>query len=108
MVRLDTLGTDGRLRDVVAGRAPVGAPMLRMDRRGHGLSEEGPGAIEARAGDVATHMRCERSHAASPQVASTASRIAPTKSADRGGPAYTGRARGRSVRVAMSPPLRRA
>ncbi len=56
VVFLNSLGTDARIWDAVAARLPEGTPILGMDHRGHGLSEEGPVTIEALAGDMAALM----------------------------------------------------
>jgi pimeloyl-ACP methyl ester carboxylesterase len=52
----NSLGTDFRIWDgVIAGLDP-GAPLLCLDKRGHGLSDEGEITMALLAGDVAALM----------------------------------------------------
>jgi len=52
----NSLGTDLRIWDGVVAALPEGTPVLRMDKRGHGLSEGTADTIEAFAGDAAAVM----------------------------------------------------
>jgi len=56
VVFLNSLGTDLRIWDgVIAGLDPA-TPVLCLDKRGHGLSGEGPVSINSLAGDVVALM----------------------------------------------------
>mgnify|MGYP001411634571 CR=1 FL=1 len=56
IVFLNSLGTDLRIWDDVLNYLPYDIPVLRMDKRGHGLSDVGPCSIPALADDVASVM----------------------------------------------------
>ncbi len=56
VVFANSLGTDLRIWDGVVAGLPARTPVLRMDKRGHGLSEGTADTIEAFAGDVAAMM----------------------------------------------------
>lgn len=55
VVFLNSLGTDLRVWDAVVSRLPAGLRLLRMDKRGHGLSALSPASrtVEAHAADAA-------------------------------------------------------
>lgn len=52
----NSLGTDLRIWDAVVDLIPADIPVLRYDKRGHGLSESGPISIEILAIDLAALM----------------------------------------------------
>lgn len=52
----NSLGTDFRIWDGVLPLLPEGTPVLRLDKRGHGLSGMGPVTIQALADDTAFAM----------------------------------------------------
>lgn len=54
IVFLNSLGTDFRIWDAVI--AGLDAPILRMDKRGHGLSDHGPVSMDLLVQDVAALM----------------------------------------------------
>ena len=56
VVFLNSLGTDLRIWDGVIARLDPAIPVLGLDKRGHGLSDEGPVSIDTLAGDVAALM----------------------------------------------------
>lgn len=56
LVFLNSLGTDFRIWDDVISRLDLTAPVLCMDKRGHGLSDEGPVSMELLARDAAGLM----------------------------------------------------
>ncbi|WOI57873.1 3-oxoadipate enol-lactonase [Palleronia sp. LCG004] len=56
VVFLNSLGTDLRIWDAVVERLPVERPILRMDKRGHGLSQTTPADMARYAADVAATM----------------------------------------------------
>lgn len=56
VVFLNSLGTDFRIWDEVISRLELSAPVLCMDKRGHGLSDEGPVSLEQLAQDAAGLM----------------------------------------------------
>ena len=56
VVFLNSLGTDFRIWDEVIARLAPGTPTLCLDKRGHGLSDEGPVTMDLLAGDVAALM----------------------------------------------------
>jgi len=56
VVFANSLGTDLRIWDAVIALLPVGTPVLRVDKRGHGLSPDGPVSIPALAADMAGLM----------------------------------------------------
>jgi 3-oxoadipate enol-lactonase len=56
VVFANSLGTDFRLWDDVVARLPAETPLLRLDKRGHGLSALGPVTIETLAADMAALM----------------------------------------------------
>ncbi|MEM7289768.1 MAG: 3-oxoadipate enol-lactonase [Pseudomonadota bacterium] len=53
----NSLGTDFRIWDGVVSRLPKDIPILRMDKRGHGLTDISPVAIDSLADDVAAMMK---------------------------------------------------
>jgi 3-oxoadipate enol-lactonase/4-carboxymuconolactone decarboxylase len=55
VVFVNSLGTDTRVWDGVVARLPPGLRVVRMDKRGHGLSDEAPPAltVEEHAADLA-------------------------------------------------------
>lgn len=56
VVLLNSLGTDLRIWDGVIAGLPDGVPVLGMDKRGHGLSDDGPPDMDQLVGDVAALM----------------------------------------------------
>jgi len=56
IVFLNSLGTDFRIWDAVIDQLTVNAPILCLDKRGHGLSDDGPITMDALVGDVSTLM----------------------------------------------------
>ncbi|MFY0617651.1 3-oxoadipate enol-lactonase [Shimia sp.] len=56
IVFLNSLGTDFRIWDSVMDHLSVKAPVLCIDKRGHGLSDDGPITMGALVGDVSTLM----------------------------------------------------
>jgi 3-oxoadipate enol-lactonase len=56
VVLANSLGTDFRIWDDVVAALPAGTPVLRMDKRGHGLSALGPVTIAGLAADFAGLM----------------------------------------------------
>ncbi len=56
VVFLNSLGTDLRIWDAVAARLPAATPLLRMDKRGHGLSQTAPADMGRYAADIARLM----------------------------------------------------
>lgn len=52
----NSLGTDLRIWNGVVARLPEGRPLLMLDKRGHGLSSDGPVTITALAQDMAAAM----------------------------------------------------
>jgi 3-oxoadipate enol-lactonase len=56
VVFLNSLGTDFRIWDAVVDALPAGTPVLRMDKRGHGLSTGTATTIAALADDAAALM----------------------------------------------------
>ncbi|MFW8595845.1 3-oxoadipate enol-lactonase [Cribrihabitans neustonicus] len=56
VVFLNSLGTDFRIWDGVISRLELPSPVLCMDKRGHGLSDEGPASIALLARDAAALM----------------------------------------------------
>ena len=54
IVFANSLGTDLRIWDAVVDLIPADIPVLRYDKRGHGLSETGPISINILADDLAT------------------------------------------------------
>ncbi len=56
VVFLNSLGTDLRIWDAVIDRLPADLPLLRMDKRGHGLSRTDPADMDTYAADVARLM----------------------------------------------------
>ena len=56
IVFLNSLGTDFRIWDQVIGGLDLDAPILCIDKRGHGLSDDGMISMTALVGDVATLM----------------------------------------------------
>lgn len=56
IVFLNSLGTDFRIWDAVARKLPAEIPVLRMDKRGHGLSDLGAIDIPTLAGDAIALM----------------------------------------------------
>lgn len=56
---LNSLGTDFRIWDAVVERLTGDLPLLRMDKRGHGLSETGPADMATYAADVAGLMEAQ-------------------------------------------------
>lgn len=56
VIFLNSLGTDFRIWDDVIGHLPTGAPVLCMDKRGHGLSDDAPINMDALVQDVAALM----------------------------------------------------
>lgn len=56
VVFLNSLGTDFRIWDEVIARLPSGGPILSLDKRGHGLSDNGPVTMDILVGDVAALM----------------------------------------------------
>jgi len=53
IIFLNSLGTDFRIWDDVIGHLAKGVPVLCMDKRGHGLSDDAPIAMDALVQDVA-------------------------------------------------------
>ena len=60
VVLLNSLGTDLRIWEAVVDALPADVPVLRMDKRGHGLSGAAPASIERLAEDAAALMRAQR------------------------------------------------
>lgn len=56
IVFVNSLGTDLRIWDAVVDLIPADIPVLRYDKRGHGLSAAGPISIEILADDLAALM----------------------------------------------------
>ena len=56
IVFLNSLGTDFRLWNGVVERLPGDIPLLRLDKRGHGLSQTAPATMETYAGDAIALM----------------------------------------------------
>lgn len=56
VVFLNSLGTDFRIWDEVIARLAPGTPTLCLDKRGHGLSDEGPVTMDLLVADVAALM----------------------------------------------------
>lgn len=56
LVFLNSLGTDFRIWDEVIGALATTAPVLCMDKRGHGLSDDAPVRMDALVQDVAALM----------------------------------------------------
>lgn len=56
VVFLNSLGTDLRIWDAVTLRLPRDTPLLRMDKRGHGLSQTAPADMTTYAADAAALM----------------------------------------------------
>ncbi len=56
VVFLNSLGADFRIWDAVVDALPAGTPVLRMDKRGHGLSTGEATALAALADDAAALM----------------------------------------------------
>ena len=56
VVFLNSLGTDLRIWDAVTERLPAGTPLLRMDKRGHGLSQTTRADMATYAADAAGLM----------------------------------------------------
>ena len=56
IVFANSLGTDLRIWDAVVDLLPADIPVLRYDKRGHGLSESGPISIEILADDLIALM----------------------------------------------------
>lgn len=61
IVFLNSLGTDLRIWDAVIASLPADTPVLQMDKRGHGLSDDGPISMALLVSDVAAvmdHLNC--------------------------------------------------
>lgn len=56
IVFLNSLGTDFRIWDEVIDQLTVNAPVLCLDKRGHGLSDDGPTTIASLVDDVSALM----------------------------------------------------
>ncbi|MBQ2263710.1 MAG: 3-oxoadipate enol-lactonase [Loktanella sp.] len=56
VVLLNSLGTDMRIWDGVIAGLPAGMPVLSIDKRGHGLSDDGPASMDQLVSDVAVLM----------------------------------------------------
>lgn len=56
IIFLNSLGTDFRIWDAVIDQLPTNAPLLCMDKRGHGLSDDGTITMDLLAHDVAALM----------------------------------------------------
>lgn len=56
IVFLNSLGTDFRIWDDVITQLPPGVPVLCLDKRGHGLSDDGPVTMDQLVEDVAALM----------------------------------------------------
>jgi len=56
VIFLNSLGTDFRIWDDVIGHLATGVPVLCMDKRGHGLSDDAPITMDVLVQDVAALM----------------------------------------------------
>lgn len=56
IVFLNSLGTDFRIWDDVIAQLPSGTPVLCIDKRGHGLSDDGPITMDFLVDDVSALM----------------------------------------------------